>query len=76
MNLKWKESNYRALFVIGIAFIGAGISLAAAGLITTGVSILSIGIVFFVIGISNRKKWVYSKSYQQSDLAEDHKELT
>jgi hypothetical protein len=56
MSTKKKEPNYRALFVVGLSFTGAGTSLMAAGLEATGIALLALGVVFFIVGISNRKK--------------------
>jgi hypothetical protein len=50
------RTNYQALFVIGIIFMGAGVSLAVSvGPAMYGLFV--VGIVFFVIGIGNRDKW-------------------
>jgi hypothetical protein len=49
-------TNYQALFVIGITFMGAGVAL----MVSTGPAMLgltAIGIVFMVIGLANRDKW-------------------
>lgn len=71
MSKEKREPNYRAIFVIGLSFLGAGISLTATGLTSTGIALTGVGIVFFVIGISSRKKWGIPKGYAQKDEAED-----
>jgi hypothetical protein len=71
MTKEKREPNYRALFVIGLSFLGAGISLNAAGLTSTGIALTGVGIVFFVIGISNRKKWGIPKGYKRGNEGED-----
>jgi len=69
MKTNKREPNYRALFVIGLSFIGAGISLSAVGITATGISILAVGMVFLIIGVSNRIKWAnpYEKSVEAGD---------
>jgi hypothetical protein len=66
---KTRKSNYRALFVIGLSFMGAGISLSASGLESTGIALLGVGVLFFIIGISNRKHWGIPKNYARGDEA-------
>jgi hypothetical protein len=65
MSKEKREPNYRALFVIGLSFLGAGVALSAAGLTSTGIALTAVGVVFFVIGISNRKKWISAYDYKQ-----------
>lgn len=64
MDKQKREPNYRALFVIGLGLMGAGISLSVIDIFAAGISLLSVGILFFIIGISNRKKWVDPYAYK------------
>jgi hypothetical protein len=68
-----REPNYRALFVIGLSFLGAGISLSAAGLTSTGIALTGVGVVFIVVGVSNRKKWGIPKNYARGEEAGDER---
>jgi hypothetical protein len=71
MSIGNREPNYRVLFVIGLSFLGAGVSLSAAGLTSTGIALTAVGSVFLIIGISNRKKWRIPKSYVRGTEGED-----
>ena len=49
-------TNYQALFVVGITFMGAGTALMVA----VGPSMLgltAVGLIFMIIGLANREKW-------------------
>jgi len=52
-----KEPNYRALFAVGVALIGAGVALTASTGAGVGAGILGLGAVFAIIGAKNRAKW-------------------
>jgi hypothetical protein len=52
-----KEPNYRALFAVGIAFLGAGVALTSATGIGVGAGLMGMGAVFMIIGAKNRDKW-------------------
>lgn len=57
MGIRKENPNYRALFAIGIAFLGAGVALSAAIGWPQGAGLTALGIVFTVIGAKNRSKW-------------------
>ena len=75
MDKQKKEPNYRGLFVIGLALIGAGISLSVTDIFAAGISIFSVSIVFLIIGVSNRKKWVNTYSYKDNKSEDNQDEL-
>jgi hypothetical protein len=51
-----QKTNYRALFVIGITFLGAGTALAAS--VNSGFyGLTAMGLIFMIIGLANRDKW-------------------
>jgi len=50
-------TNYRALFVMGIIFTGAGISLAVSTDNPGFYGMTALGIVYFIVGFTNRDKW-------------------
>ncbi|MDH5449017.1 MAG: hypothetical protein OEY24_03455 [Candidatus Bathyarchaeota archaeon] len=58
-----QEPNYRAFFIMGIAFIPVGfiwMTIAFtinAALFPTGLPLLSLGIIYLSIGLGNRDKW-------------------
>lgn len=52
-----KEPNYRALFAVGITFLGAGVALTAATGVGVGSGLVGLGAVFMIIGAKNRDKW-------------------
>ena len=54
---KKKEPNYKALFVLGIVFIGTGVSISASAGNGMGAGIMGLGVVFMFIGARNRDKW-------------------
>ena len=52
-----KEMNYHALFVSGIAFMGAGIVFFTSVNVGVGAGLLGMGMVFMIIGGRNKNKW-------------------
>jgi formate hydrogenlyase subunit 3/multisubunit Na+/H+ antiporter MnhD subunit len=50
-----KETDYRALFNMGIIFLGAGIAMSAATHIINPLFML--GLVYFGMGLANKDKW-------------------
>jgi len=57
-----KEPNYRAFFVMGIAFLPAGAALMIVYSMTgmpfvVGFPLFAIGLVYLIIGLANRDKW-------------------
>ena len=50
-------TNYRALFVMGIIFTGAGISLAISTDNPGFYGMAALGVVYFIVGLTNRDKW-------------------
>jgi hypothetical protein len=62
--------NYRALFVMGIIWLGAGIPL---GISTGNSGLWVMGLIFFMIGLLNRDKWEEEKKW--SDLSQGEKSL-
>jgi hypothetical protein len=57
MEAKKKQPNYKALFIIGITFLGAGVAISSSAGWAAGTGILAIGIVFMAIGLGNKEKW-------------------
>jgi hypothetical protein len=51
-----KELNYKAIFLVGITFVGAGVAISAATG-AAGIGITGMGVVFILIGVRNRDKW-------------------
>jgi len=74
MSKEKREPNYRALFVIGLAFIGTGTSLYVVGLIASGISIFAVGIVFLIVSIMNRKKWTDPYRHKNTNALENKSE--
>jgi formate hydrogenlyase subunit 3/multisubunit Na+/H+ antiporter MnhD subunit len=50
-----KEVDYRALFNMGIIFLGAGLAMSAATHIINPLFML--GLVYFIMGLANKDKW-------------------
>ena len=51
-----KDTNYKAIFVVGFIFFSAGIAISiATG--PAGIGLLGIGIAFIAIGLANRHQW-------------------
>ena len=50
-----KETDYRALFNMGIIFLGAGLSISIATRIINPLFIL--GLIYFIMGLANKDKW-------------------
>ena len=51
-----KNVNYRAIFFVGITFMGAGVALAMS-IGSVGYALLGLGIAFMAIGIARRGEW-------------------
>ena len=51
-----KETNYKALFAMGVSFIGMGTALTAT--INEGFFALTVlGIIYRLVGLKNKDKW-------------------
>jgi hypothetical protein len=50
-----KETDYRALFNMGIIFFPAGLAISVATKIMNPLLIL--GLVYFIMGLANKDKW-------------------
>lgn len=50
-----QETDYRALFNMGIIFLGAGLAISIATRIMNPLLIL--GLVYFAMGLANKDKW-------------------
>jgi len=70
LTIKWKkeaksgETNYRALFILGITFIPIGIIYEITFFISgktifliLGLSFIAMGLSYLAIGLGNREKW-------------------
>ncbi|MFC1974412.1 hypothetical protein ACFLVA_00200 [Chloroflexota bacterium] len=70
LTIKWKkeeksrETNYRALFILGITFIPIGIIYEITFFVSgntifliLGLSFIAIGLSYLAIGLGNREKW-------------------
>ena len=64
---KGLPTNYRAMFIVGIASIPLGIS-------TENYAFMAIGIVFMVLGLKNKNKWKES-SIEWSELSSKDKNV-
>lgn len=60
------ETNYRALFIIGLAWLAFGIPLQNPGL-------YGMGVVFTIVGLVNREKWGQERGW--SDLSPQERRL-
>ena len=49
--------NYRAMFYMGITFVGAGVVFMSAVNPALGAGFITIGGVFMLIGARNKRKW-------------------
>ncbi|MCK5037493.1 MAG: hypothetical protein KAS16_00180 [Thermoplasmata archaeon] len=52
-----KETDYKALYTLGISMIGLGIVFTAA-INTFFIGFLIIGVIYMVVGLKNKDKWV------------------
>ena len=59
------EPDYRTLFIMGVIFTGAGVS------INMGVS--AFGVILMIVGIANRKKWKEQPKF--SEMSPGQKKL-
>ncbi|UCH02412.1 MAG: hypothetical protein JSV20_01065 [Candidatus Bathyarchaeota archaeon] len=50
-----KETDYRALFNMGIIFVSAGLAISIATRIMN--PLLIVGLVYFVMGLANKDQW-------------------
>jgi hypothetical protein len=51
-----KETNYRAIFSVGIVFLCSGTAIMIASG-PAGIGLLGIGLVFMAVGLSHRDQW-------------------
>ena len=54
-----KETDYRALFNVGIVFLGAGLAISVSTKIMNPLFIL--GLIYLVMGLANKDKWKTQK---------------
>ena len=52
-----KQTNYKAIFFMGISFVGAGVVFMSAVNPVLGVAFIVIGISNMIIGGKNKEKW-------------------
>jgi len=52
-----KETDYRALYVLGICFIPVGIATAIATKNPGLMGITALGVVYMIMGLQNKDKW-------------------
>ena len=52
-----KQPNYKAIFFLGITFIGAGVVFIASEDGRSGGVVMGIGALCMIIGIKNKDKW-------------------
>lgn len=57
MGIRKKNPDYRALFIIGITFLGAGVAISTASGWPAGVGLIGVGVVFEVIALKHRDQW-------------------
>jgi heme A synthase len=50
-----KETDYRALFNMGIIFFSAGLAISVATKMVNPLFIL--GLIYFIMGLANKDKW-------------------
>ena len=50
-----KETDYRALFNMGIIFFSAGLAISGATKMVNPLFIL--GLIYFIMGLANKDKW-------------------
>jgi hypothetical protein len=50
-----KETDYRALFTMGIIFLGAGLAISVSTNIMNPLFIL--GLIYFIMGLANKDQW-------------------
>jgi len=55
-----KKVNYRALFFVGMTFVGAGVALSMS-IGAVGYGLLGVGIAMMAIGIARRGEWDQDK---------------
>ena len=56
------ETNYRAFFIMGAAFLPTGIAMMLAYFLTElpfeiGLPLVALGLIYLIIGLVNRDKW-------------------
>jgi len=62
-------TNYRALFIIGIAFLPIGIS-------TKNYAFTAIGTIFMIVGLVNKSKWEKPKKFAEMTYDERRLKIT
>ena len=56
MNMK-KQINYKAIFFMGITFVGVGVVFIASVGSGLGVAFIGLGVLYMIIGLSKKDKW-------------------
>ena len=54
---KARETDYRALFTIGIVFAGAGVPLAISTRNPGMLGITALGVIYMIMGLQHRDEW-------------------
>ena len=54
---KKKQADYRALFLMGVIFVGVGVVFMASVNIGLGTAFIAIGGLYMLIGGKNKDKW-------------------
>jgi len=52
-----RQPNYRAIFFLGLTFIGAGVVFMSAVNSGLGAAFIGLGALYMIIGGKNRDKW-------------------
>lgn len=60
--VKLEETNYRAFFIMGIAFFPTGLVFMIISFLSDisfviGLPLFSMGLIYLIIGLANRDKW-------------------
>ena len=58
---KKKETNYQALFYMGITFVGTGVVFLAAVSRAIGAALITVGILNMIIGGKHKETWKNKK---------------
>jgi len=66
-SVKKHQTDYYALFMMGIIFTPAGIAImiAARNIFPAGSPLFGLGIVYLIAGLAHRKEWKDSPSYKR-----------
>ena len=59
--MKKQNFDYKALFILGISFIGVGVVFLAAVNKAIGIAFIAMSIIYMIIGLKNKDKWENDK---------------